>query len=109
MPPPTPGQIAEATALSPDHEEALSAKLRKLTRLQASDTDAEKVRLAQLAAHWATVESHIDQLAEAVTNGSFDNVVVLAKSFLDLREAAKIASEKDFDAEPLPGVGSATW
>ncbi|MFT4010835.1 MAG: hypothetical protein QM655_12435, partial [Nocardioidaceae bacterium] len=33
----------------------------------------------------------------------------LAKSAVDLREAAKIASAKDFDAEPLPGVGSATW
>ncbi|WP_270256637.1 AAA family ATPase [Kocuria marina] len=102
-------QIDEATTLSPDHDISLSAKLRELTRLQASDPNAEKTRLAQLAAHWATVKSHIDQLAEDVTNQSFDNVAALAKSAINLREAAKIASAKDFDAEPLPGVGSATW
>ncbi len=105
----TQAQIEEATELAVDHGSVLSTKLQELARLQSSDPSAEKGRLSRLAAHWATVNTHVAQL-EAATNGAaLTEVEATKRRAMDLREAARVVSTKTFDGESLAGVGSATW
>ena len=105
----TQAQIDEATELAADHDTVLPAKLQEVARLQGSDPNKEKTRLAQLAAHWNTVKVHVDRLAVAVNAQALGQIEEAKKRAGDLREAATIASAKNFDAEPLDGVGSTTW
>jgi energy-coupling factor transporter ATP-binding protein EcfA2 len=105
----TPAQIDEATRLRPDHDRILSEKLQMVARLQGSDPSAEKARLAQLAGHWRTIKDHVDSLGTALNADEFEELRKVKTKAVELRAAAKIASERTFDAEPLGGVGSATW
>ncbi|MFD1826780.1 MULTISPECIES: AAA family ATPase [Mumia] len=105
----TQAQIDEATALEAGHDTALSQKLQELARLDGSDPNNEKARLRQLAAHWGTVNEYVDRLSSAVDGDALNQLSEDKKKALELRAAAKIASERTFDAEPLPGVGSAAW
>lgn len=105
----TPAQIDEATKLGPDHDTVLPQKLGELARLQGSDPSAEKARLSQLAAHWRTIKDHVDSLGTALNTDEIERLRKLKTRAVELRAAASIASERTFDAEPLVGVGSATW
>lgn len=105
----TQAQIDEATKLAPDHDTVLAEKLQELARLQGSDPNREKSRLSQLASQWETVKAHVEHLAAAVGTETLEQLRVEKAKAHDLREAAKIASAKNFDEEPLRGVGSAAW
>lgn len=102
-------QIDEATELAEDHDSVLSTKLQELSRLQGSDPSAEKARLSRLAAHWATVNTHVEKLEVATNPAALAEVEASKQRAIDLREAASVASTRTFDGEPLDGVGSATW
>lgn len=105
----TPEEIDAVTAFAADHETVLAAKVQELSRLKGSDPNEERTRLSRLADHWATVNSHVDRLALAVSASGLGQVSVEKTKAVDLRDAANIASAMDFGAEPLDGVGSATW
>lgn len=105
----TQDQIDEATALAPDHDTVLSAKLQEVARLQGSDPNREKARLSQLAAHWNTVRAHVDRLVGATSTEALGNIQAAKQRAGELREAAKLASARTFDGDPLDGIGSTTW
>lgn len=105
----TQAQIDEATRLGPDHDTALPEKLQELARLQGSDPSAEKARLSQFAAHWRTVKDYVDSLGTALSADEIEELRKAKTRAVELSAAAKIASARTFDAEPLAGVGSATW
>jgi hypothetical protein len=105
----TKAQIDEATTLAPDHDSVLSEKLQEVARLQGSNPNNEKARLVQLAAHWETVTAYVDRVYAAVDAAALEQLGTEKAKALELRAAAWIASEKTFDAEPLPGVGAAAW
>jgi len=102
-------QIDAATALTTDHDSVLAAKLQEAARLQGSDPHREKVRLEQLAAQWDQAKSHMEILAAAVNAEAVGTLEGDKARCISLREAARIASQNTFDAEPLDGVGSQTW
>lgn len=105
----TPASIDQATTLGPDHEQTLAGKLQEEGRLKGSDPTKEKARLAQLATYWLTVHGYVGQLTAALSPESIGTLRQQRDDAATLAEAAKIASARDFDAEPLAGVGSATW
>lgn len=105
----TQGQIDEATTLGPDHDAVLAAKLQELARLQGSNPSAEKARLSRLADHWRTVQEHVDRLAAALDAEKVAELHEQTVRAAELKAAARIASERTFDSEPLPGVGSTPW
>lgn len=105
----TQAQIDEATALSPDHDATLASRLQEEARLRGSDPNREKARLTQLAGHWGTVKTHVDKLASVLNVEATERILSEQKRARDLRAAATIASAKNFDNEPLPGIGSDTW
>lgn len=105
----TRAQIDEATKLSPDHDTVLPQKLQELARLQGSDPGKEKARLSRLAAHWRTVKEYVDSVGTVLNADELEELGKVKSKTIELRAAAKIASERTFDAEPLAGIGSATW
>lgn len=102
-------QIDGATEVDENHDAVLASNLQEVTRLQGSDLNAEKARLARLAAHWATVKSHVAALEAASDAQALAGVAEARQRAVDLRAAATLASSRNFDGEPLGGVGSATW
>ena len=105
----TQAEIDEATLLAADHDVVLPAKLQEVARLQSSDPNKEKARLSQLAAHWNTVQAHVDRVATMVDAEALSQIAEEKNRAGELRQAAEIASARNFDAEPVAGVGSATW
>ena len=105
----TSSQIDEATKLADDHGTKLAKNLTEEARLKGTDPSKEKSRLSSLAAHWTTVRDQIVRQEAALSEDALADVQTDHAKAAELREAAKIASATDFDAEPLPGVGSETW
>lgn len=105
----TSAQIDEVTTLTKEHGQHLAHNLAEEARLKGSDPSKEKARLTQLAAYWTTVHGYVDRLASALSAEAFDALQLQRNSATELREAAKIASAKNFNAEPLQAVGSLAW
>ncbi len=101
--------IASATALPAGHDSELAKQLAEETRLKGSDPNKEKTRLSALARDWSTVDAHAKALAEALGSGPLRVLKEQRQKAAELHEAARIASARTFDSEPLTSVGSATW
>ena len=102
-------QIEDALHLQPDHDAVLAAKLTEEVRLGTSDPRKEQARLTRLADDYAQVIAHTDRLTAATGTAAVDDLEVGRDRAQQLRAAATVASAATFDAEPVPGVGSATW
>lgn len=92
-----------------DLEAQISQLMAEEARLQATGPSQERkrllanaVRLERLATHMRDCERTLDRKAQ---QGLFK----LWEHWIRKQEAAAIASERSFDKEPLPGVGSAAW
>jgi energy-coupling factor transporter ATP-binding protein EcfA2 len=102
-------EIASATELTADHDAELARLLGEETRLKASDPNKEKVRLSALSREWSTVEAHTKELVAALGPDPLRALKEKRQKASELREAARVASDTTFDAEPLTSVGSETW
>ncbi|MBN3459876.1 AAA family ATPase [Mycobacterium sp. DSM 3803] len=102
-------EIDEAIVLPADHDDVLAVKLQEVARLQASDPSREKTRLEQLAAQWVTVRGHVNNVATIVTSEAIQQLANEKARSMALREAARIASQRTFENEPLGEIGSETW
>jgi len=101
--------IASATTLSDDHVAQLAKQLAEEMRLKGSDPNKEKTRLSALSRDWLTVDSHTKAIAAALGSTPMQAFKEQRQKAADLREAARIASARTFDAEPLTSVGSEAW
>jgi energy-coupling factor transporter ATP-binding protein EcfA2 len=101
--------ITAATTLSADHDAQLARQLAEETRLKGSDPNKEKARLSALARAWSTVDAQAKAVAAALSSDPLQALKELRQKAGELREAARIASARTFDAEPLASVGSETW
>lgn len=101
--------IADATNLADDHDENLAKQLAEEARLKGSDPNKEKGRLTALGRDWSTVEAHARAVEDALGDEPQRALRDLQQKTIQLQEAARIASARTFDSEPLPGVGSETW
>ena len=101
--------IASATALPDGHDSELAKQLAEETRLKGSDPNKEKTRLSALAREWTILETQAKALAAAVDPEPLDALKKQRRKAAELREAARIASSRTFDSEPLTSVGSETW
>lgn len=101
--------IASATTLVDDHDAQLAKQLAEETRLKGSDPNKEKARLSALSRDWSTVEAHARAIAAALGADPLRALKEQRQKAGELREAARIASARTFDSEPLTSVGSETW
>lgn len=101
--------IDGVTHLADDHDARLAKELAEEARLKGSDPTKEKGRLNALARDWSTISVHAVMVEEALGEEEQRDLVDLQRRAVQLQEAARIASARTFDTEPLPSVGSETW
>lgn len=101
--------IAEATNLADDHDTQLAKQLAEEARLKGSDPNKEKDRLTSLGRDWSTVEAHAKAVEAALGDSEQRELRELQQRSIQLQEAARIASARTFDTEPLSSVGSEAW
>jgi energy-coupling factor transporter ATP-binding protein EcfA2 len=101
--------IASAAKLTDDHDVQLAGQLAEESRLKASDPNKEKARLSALAHDWSTVDAHAKALAAALGPDPLQALKEQRQKAAELREAARVASDRTFDSEPLTSVGSEAW
>ncbi len=101
--------IEEAITLAEDHGAQLAKQLAAEARLKGSDPTKERDRLAALGRDWSAVAVHAKTVEDALGENQQRELRELQEKVVDLQEAARIASARTFDAEPLPSVGSETW
>lgn len=101
--------IASATTLTDGHDAELAKQLAEESRLKGSDPNKEKARLSALSRDWSTVDAHAKALVASLGSDPLQALTEQRRRATELREAARIASERTFDSEPLTSVGSETW
>jgi len=102
-------EIEAACIAPPNANEALGELLSEEARLKASDPTKERDHLTRLATHLDTIATYSDQLAYALSADAIAELAESRATATQLRAAATVASCRSFDAEPVVGVGSATW
>jgi len=101
--------IAAACTLADDHGALLAKQLGEEIRLKGSDPSKEKARLAALSRDWSAIASHATALTEVLGIEPLEAIETQRRRAAELREAARVASTRTFDAEPIASVGSETW
>ncbi|WP_298941700.1 AAA family ATPase [uncultured Microbacterium sp.] len=101
--------IEEAITLAEDHDARLVKQLTAEARLKGSDPTKEKNRLTALGRDWSAVAAHAKAVEDALGESEQRELRDLQQRVVQLQEAARIASARSFDSEPLPSVGSETW
>ncbi len=102
-------EIEAACALDEEHSNQLAKALAEEARLKVSDPGKERSRLLGMAANWSIVAERAKLVGKALDDAGLQDLEIQRKAATDLRQAARIASSSDFDAEPIEGVGSNTW
>jgi hypothetical protein len=105
----TAADIEAGCQLSPDASEALPRLLSEEARLKASNPGKEKERLLTMAGHSETAAKYCNELAAALSADAVTELAARRSNAAQLRAAAEVASARNFDAEPVPGVGGSTW
>lgn len=101
--------IVDATNLAADHDQELAKQLAEEARLKGSDPNREKDRLSGLGRDWSTVEAHARAVEAVLGDVEQRALKDLQQKTIQLQEAARIASARTFESEPLSSVGSETW
>lgn len=105
----TDAQFDAACAVSADASEQLGVLMQEEARLRSTDPSKERTRLETLADKAAALATHVGGLAAALSDETVERVTAARASSVELRAAATVASSGTFDAEPVSGVGTATW
>ena len=102
-------ELDSACEVPDEAEEQLGKLLQEEARLRASNPAKERSRLEALADKIETVARHVGKLAAALGDEKVKQARDLRDGAVELRAAATLASSRSFEAEPLPGVGTAAW
>jgi hypothetical protein len=105
----TKAQVDSACEVPNEAEEQLGKLLQEEARLRTSDPAKERSRLETVAGKLETVARHLAKLAGALDDETAAAALGVREKAVELRAAATLASSRSFDAEPLPGVGTAAW
>lgn len=101
--------LDDACALPDDPEAALAGIREEEARLRTSDPTQERRRLATVSSHLKTLAGHLDSLYGRLDDTAAAQLAESQARAKQMRAAASVASSATFDAEPVSGVGSATW
>lgn len=102
-------QIDAACAIAADGSEQLGALIQEEARLRSTDPTTERTRLETLADKVGAISTHVGALASALIDERVEKASAAHGNAVELRAAATVASSGTFDAEPVTGVGTATW
>lgn len=104
-----PVAIETACTAPDDSREQLGRLLSEEARLKASDPIKERDHLVDVANGLAELARTCTTLTVALSAAAIARLAEQRDKARQLRAAADVASSADFDAEPVRGVGSATW
>jgi len=99
----------DARCQAPADAAELGELLSEEARLKTSDPTKEQARLAAMADGLDAAAKYMDRLATTFSTEGMGRLAKLRTRAAELRAAATVASSQDFNAEPLSGVGGATW
>lgn len=105
----TESEVDAACELPADVDSVLEALATEEARLHAADAPAEQSRLRALSAGVAELSVHLQQLDIQLGDEVITRMVRAQERARALRSAAEMSASRSFDAEPVAGVGSATW
>ena len=97
--------LVALSALSDKETQRLSQLREDLAKNPAAA--AKEVRLR--SARFRTLDNYIQAAAEAISDHTLSNLAVLVADAEAKAKVAKVAAEKLFAGEPLPGVGGDIW
>ncbi len=102
-------QLDAACAMPTEVAEQLGALIQEEARLRSTDPSKERARLEALADKFGALAKHVGGLVGALSDENAKEATEAHRSAIELRAAATVASSGTFDAEPVAGVGTATW
>lgn len=106
----TPDAAIEAQCKAPDNAEGQLQRLRtEEAKLHATDPNAEKQRLRNLASALTHVVDHLSQVAAQLDATKGQQVLEARDAAEATQQAAELAAQTGFKHDPLPLVGKAAW
>ncbi len=102
-------EIESNCADSPADVTRLADLDKAAAALRSMDPTTEKTRLEGNAAALSRLAGHLETLDQQLGRAREHSLGGLRITASSLRQAAELASSDGFSAEPLPGVGGATW
>jgi hypothetical protein len=105
----TEAELVAACALPEGSEARYAEVVAEVQRLEASDPDRERQRLEVLSDNIGHLLRRTQKLAELGSATSVDRLDTLRAAAQSAREAARVASARDFTSTPVQGVGTEAW
>lgn len=105
----TQADLDAACALDPDVDTELAKLRQEEARLMASNPAEEVKRLRGFAEEMRSLAIRAASLSDQIDDEAVAAVVARKEAARSAREAARLASSANFDAEPLGGVGGDAW
>jgi len=102
-------EIGAATVLPGDFDQQLAAKLTEQARLEASDPAKEQARLRGTADALTRISAYCADVEARVGAAGVVEIRRVVERATELRLAARVASQRTFETEPVAGVGTSTW
>jgi energy-coupling factor transporter ATP-binding protein EcfA2 len=90
-------------------EERLAELIAEGNRLRATNPEQERGRLRVASSSIEGLLAGLEEIGRLLGPDAQTAAVRTAEDAVNLRHAATVTSSQDFSAEPLVGVGSATW
>ena len=105
----TDSQVDEVCSLPPETDEEIARLASEEARLSATNPAREKQRLQTVASRLSALASHREACERVFGDPAVSGVAALHNGLARRKKTAELASAQSFDAEPLPGVGTAVW
>lgn len=105
----TDNDIKAATQCPLDIDEQLEAQKSITARLRVSNPTQEKARLIETSNALTMIANYLETLDEKVGVQAEKQLAELVKDADIAQEAANLASQRTFENDPLPEVGSSVW
>lgn len=105
----TDDDIKAATQCPSDIDEQLDAQKSITARLRVSNPTLEKARLIETSNALTMIANHLETLEAKTGEQAEKRFAVLVEKAESARKAADLASQRTFENDPLPEVGSSVW
>lgn len=105
----TDDDIKAATQCPSDIDEQLDAQKSITARLRVSNPTLEKARLIETSNALTMIANHLETLEAKTGEQAEKRLAVLVEKAESAKKAADLASQRTFENDPLPEVGSSVW
>ncbi len=101
--------LEAACVLPTGADDEIARLIQEEARIRTTDPEKERLRLGDRASKLEAVALHLVKLEAMLGSAGEKRLRHSQRRANELRAAADIASAKNFDSEPVAGVGTETW